>query len=120
MRRSQRPPGFAMMSFFSRAALVAPGMLALLALPVPPIVAPYATQATAQQPCNPIVDGTYCATQMPQPRSPAARATSGLPPIESIGSDVFPNQDQPGTLGAITFQGYGTRCIGLLRQSRCN
>ena len=71
----------------------------------------------AQRPCNPAVDGTYCATQgkldlslPPQPN---------FQPIQSLGGDLSTPQSQPGTFGAITFQSDGTRCIGLLRRSEC-
>jgi hypothetical protein len=70
------------------------------------------------QPCNPIIDGTYCATQMrPRPDGPAVPDTR-FRPIESIGRDVMRGQDQPGTLGAISWG--GQQCIGLLRRGACN
>jgi hypothetical protein len=78
-----------------------------------------AAAATAQQPCNPVIDGTYCAEQPIRPRpvrQPPPPAY--MPPIQSIGRDMFPD-DKPGTLGAITFQG-GPKCIGLLRRGVCN
>ncbi|MGE3146806.1 MAG: hypothetical protein AB7K35_14605 [Pseudorhodoplanes sp.] len=74
--------------------------------------------AKAQQPCNPIVDGTYCTTQMGSSR-PAAGGGTGMPSIGSIAADISPGQERAATLGAITFQGNGARCIGLLRQSNC-
>lgn len=78
-----------------------------------------ATLALAQAPCNPIIDGTYCATQMSR-RPPAPSTADGkFRPMEGIARDIVPGQDQPGTLGAITFRG-SERCIGLLRRSACN
>lgn len=72
----------------------------------------------AAQPCNPAIDGTYCAEQMS--RKPSG--TMATPPSNpSLGGDFFSivRENDPATLGAITFSG-GTRCIGLLRRSSCN
>lgn len=80
---------------------------------------PHITGVRAQQSCNPIVDGTYCSSQGVKAR-PAVGSSAGLPPVGSIAADIVPDGDRPATLGAITFQGYGTRCIGLMRQSKCN
>jgi len=82
-------------------------------------VAVAAGGATAQT-CNPAIDGTYCATQMQRgPRQspgPAARTMPGM----QFGSTFSTARDQPGTLGAITFNGDGSRCLGLLRRFSCN
>jgi hypothetical protein len=77
-------------------------------------------QAMAQ-PCNPVIDGTYCAEESNR-RANTARPAVSLPAIRNIGEDFSPGQDpdQPATLGAITFRGNGTRCIGLLRRGVCN
>jgi hypothetical protein len=75
--------------------------------------------AAVAEPCNPVIDGTYCATNMRRPGD-ATRSSAGMRPIQSIGSDILVGQDQPATFGAITFQGSGTRCIGLLRRGGCN
>ena len=77
------------------------------------------TSASAQQPCNPIIDGTYCATQMPRKPSASAVQDSRFAPMQGISSDFAGERDQPGTLGAISFRG-AERCIGLLRRSACN
>ena len=73
------------------------------------------------QPCNPVIDGTYCASQ-PDPglvmgSTSAPFANSSI----DLGRDpIQPGlYDQPATLGAITFGG-GSSCIGLLRRARCN
>jgi hypothetical protein len=73
------------------------------------------------QPCNPVIDGTYCAEEASR-RANVARSPTRLPPIRNIADDFSPGQDpeQPATLGAITFRGNGTRCIGLLRRGACN
>ena len=75
-------------------------------------------QGTAQ-PCNPAIDGTYCASQPNSRLDRSITANSRSNP--SIGGDFFSivRGNDPATLGAVTFQG-GTRCIGLLRQSSCN
>jgi hypothetical protein len=71
------------------------------------------------QPCNPVIDGTYCAEQGGSgSRLPGARPQ--FAPIQNLGSDIVSAPDQPGTFGAITFRGNGTRCIGLLRRGGCN
>jgi hypothetical protein len=72
------------------------------------------------QTCNPAIDGTYCAEQMPRsPRSataPDTRTMTGVRPGETFS---ISNDDSPGTFGAITFNSDASRCIGLLRRSNC-
>jgi len=75
--------------------------------------------ATAAEPCNPVIDGTYCETQV---RHPDAMPRSGpvQRPMQSLGNDLMMNRgDQPATLGAITFRGGASDCIGLMRRSSC-
>ena len=77
--------------------------------------------AIAQQPCNPIIDGTYCATNMPRVRDadmPSSRDrmrplddTSRLVPNAAVGG-------APGTLFGISSQ-HDRTCFGLLRRSNC-
>jgi hypothetical protein len=83
------------------------------------LVMPSELTGVAAQPCNPVIDGTYCATQMgrAQPSGPTSR---GMQSIEGIAGDILIDQNQPATLGAITFQGDRSRCIGLLRRSNCS
>jgi hypothetical protein len=68
------------------------------------------------QPCNPAIDGTYCASQPNSRLDNSLSASSRSNP--SIGSDFFSivRGNVPTTLGAITFQSNGTRCVGLLRR----
>jgi hypothetical protein len=84
-----------------------------------PLAAAY--PARADQPCNPIVDGTYCATQMPK-YSGSSGSSTGLRQIDDM-SQLVPNSavggNQPATLVGISFQGNG-RCFGLLRRSACD
>jgi len=73
------------------------------------------------QPCNPVIDGTYCATQMPK-QDIQRPADVGKSQLQSLGGDLlvgsFPG-DQPGMLGGISLQG-NSRCIGFLRRTNCN
>jgi hypothetical protein len=77
--------------------------------------------ATAE-PCNPIIDGTYCATQMPRNVGSTSSSSSRMKPIDDT-SRLLPSGtfsgSQPGTLVGISFQGKGS-CFGLLRRSTCN
>jgi len=79
------------------------------------------------QPCNPAIDGTYCATQpyskpgiKTLPPGSTTLRSGYAPPIQNLGGDLSPESDQPATLGAISFSGDGSRCIGLLRRGSCN
>jgi hypothetical protein len=71
-----------------------------------PVVLP-----SAQQQCNPAIDGTYCAT--------AGAAPPPLAPIQSLSGDLAVGSDPPATLGAITFNSNGTNCIALFRRMSC-
>jgi hypothetical protein len=86
-------------------------LLAGAALAVAPM-----TSGLAQE-CNPIIDGTYCATQMKR-KAPTATPDSRFRPMENIARDLVQGQERPGTLGALTFKGSET-CIGLLRRGTC-
>jgi len=62
-----------------------------------------------QPPCNPLINGTYC-------------ATAGMNPpgsIQSLSSDLAGDGNPPATLGAINFSGSGLSCVGLFRQTSC-
>jgi hypothetical protein len=88
-----------------------PGVAALLIL---------VTAITAgAETCDPALYGNLCETQMRQPANRRPPPTS-MPPVQSIGGDQWARQDRPATFGAITFQGGGKQCIGLLRRSSCN
>jgi hypothetical protein len=84
------------------------------------VLAGAAAASALAQPCNPVIDGTYCATQ-PNPRLKWSTSSGGyFPPIQGIADDVVgPSFEQPATLGAITFRG-GQTCIGLFRRGACN
>jgi len=62
--------------------------------------------------CNPVVDGTYCATA-------GNAASPSSPPIRSLSNDLAVGTDPPATLGAITFNSDGTNCIALFRRMSC-
>lgn len=79
-----------------------------------------AASATAMaQPCNPVLDGTYCAEEANR-MSNLSISPTRLAPIRNMADDIAIGSDLPGTLGALTFRGNGTRCIGLLRRGRCD
>ncbi len=84
------------------------------------LVSVFCAQAIAGE-CNPVIDGTYCATQ---PNSNLSNTPSStrprFDPIQGLGGDLSIGQAPAATFGAITFSGSGTRCIGLLRQSACD
>lgn len=78
-----------------------------------PLQSPDAPQPQPQQQtCNPLIDGTYCASQGGPINPPA------MPRIQSMASDLG-GGDPPATLGAITFSGSGAACIGLFRRLSC-
>jgi hypothetical protein len=84
------------------------------------LVSVLCAQAIAGE-CNPVIDGTYCATQ---PNSSLSNTPSQTRPqfdsIQSLGGDLSIGQAPTATFGAITFSGSGPRCIALLRQGACN
>ena len=73
---------------------------------------PLSQQAQAPQPppppCNPLFDGTYC----------ASAANNSVAPIQSLSSDLIGGAEPPATLGEVTFSG-NADCIGILRQMSC-
>jgi hypothetical protein len=84
------------------------------------LAASLASAAAADEPCNPIIDGTYCATNMPKNRGDV-RSTGGMKPLEDY-SRLVPSAavgGTPGTLIGIGTQGNRT-CFGLLRRSTCD
>lgn len=74
--------------------------------------------AAAEEPCNPIIDGTYCATNMPRNRG-HVRPSGGMTPLEDYSRLVPSVGSTPGTLIGIGTQGNRT-CFGLLRRSACD
>lgn len=83
------------------------------------IVASITSGAIAQT-CNPAIDGTYCEENMrrapPPSTAPGVRTMPGAPFDNAFS---ITTQDHPATLGAVTFNGDGSRCIGLLRRFSC-
>jgi hypothetical protein len=83
--------------------------------PVPP--PPLAQQSSApmqlpdtaqsQQPCNSLINVTYCAS------------AGSVPQIESLSNDLAIGRDPPATLGAATFSAGHNACIGLFGASSC-
>jgi hypothetical protein len=76
--------------------------------------------SAATQPCDPLIDGTYCATQGGRLANRTAQSSFGMAPIQSLSGDLSLGQDQPATFGGISFSGNNTICIGLLRRGGCN
>jgi hypothetical protein len=72
----------------------------------------------APPPCNPLIDGTYCASAAQNPAN-GLQSAAGVTPIQSLSSDLAMGGDPPATLGAVTFSGNGSTCIGLLRRMSC-
>lgn len=78
--------------------------------------------ATANaQPCNPVIDGTYCGSQTYYGTNEAMGSNATIS-SKGLGASISSSEpyDDPGTFGAITFSSDGTRCIGLLFRSKCN
>ena len=75
--------------------------------------------AGAAQPCNPVIDGTYCAKQMPSFGTYTRSPLPSMSPIKEIGDAISVGRDAPGTFGGITFRDDGINCIGLLRRGSC-
>jgi hypothetical protein len=78
------------------------------------------TGVAAEEPCNPIIDGTYCATNMPKNRG-HVRSSGGMQPLEDY-SRLVPSAavgGAPGTLIGLGKQGSRT-CFSLLRRSNCD
>ena len=90
---------------------IIPALTILLAIP----------GATAAQPCNPVIDGTYCASQPGRIGADPSRPSRGatMTPIQGLGGDLVGPREDPATLGAITFRSDGLACIGLLRRGNC-
>ncbi|HUZ32554.1 MAG TPA: hypothetical protein VMV19_10720 [Xanthobacteraceae bacterium] len=82
--------------------------------------------ATAQQPasitaepCNPAIDGTYCATQGGR-ASRGASSSVNMGSIQSLSNDLSLGQDSPATFAGVSFSSSSTTCIGLFRRASCN
>jgi hypothetical protein len=82
------------------------------------VLAFQAPGAAQQQPCNPVIDGTFCAEQMPRSRPGAPPPM--IRPIGSIGSAISTNTTPAGTLGGISIRSGGQTCVGLLRRGACS
>jgi hypothetical protein len=77
--------------------------------------------AAITQDCNPVIDGTYCATQMTRPRTTwTPQSAPIMNPIRDLGSAMTVGTDTPGTLGGFSIRSGGTTCIGLLRRGSCS
>jgi hypothetical protein len=84
------------------------------AVPPPPFAQPPSKpltlpDAVQPQPCNPVIDGTYC----------ASAGDSSASTMQSLSSDLAIRGDDAATFGGITFSGSGSACIGLFRRIDC-
>lgn len=77
--------------------------------------------AGAEEPCNPILHGTYCATNMPKKSGHVRSSGNSMTGLEDH-SRLVPSAAVGGAPG--TLIGIGTRgdrtCFGLLRRSACD
>lgn len=102
-----------------RAAIVQPPSNCALAIVVALLALSAVEFAVAAEPCNPAIDGTYCATQMPARRSNDTLKSVTITPMPSLGSDLSYANDRPATFGAIVISG-GRKCAGLFMREKCN
>jgi hypothetical protein len=59
------------------------------------------THATAQT-CNPVIDGTYCASEGALRPNSSTSSRNNFAPMRGIANDLTFGSQQPATLGAIT------------------
>ena len=80
-----------------------------------------AEAVAADEPCNPIIDGTYCASNMPKKSGYVRSSSNSMTGLEDY-SRLVPSAAVGGSPG--TLIGVGTRgdrtCFGLLRRSACD
>lgn len=74
---------------------------------------------TGAESCNPLIDGTYCATQGGRV-SRGGSSSVNMGSIQSLSRDLSLGQDSPATFAGISFSGGNTTCIGLFRRASCN
>jgi len=83
------------------------------------VVAILSSSSRAQN-CNPVVDGTYCAENPLRSSATPRQSAVTMTPINNLAKDLFPNQDQPATVGSFSVIGGSRQCVGLLRRGACN
>lgn len=69
---------------------------------------------SSQPPCNPVIDGTHCATA----GGGILQPTTSMPAIQSLSSDLMGGGEPPATLGGINIS-EGATCMGLFRRMAC-
>jgi hypothetical protein len=77
------------------------------------------SNGSGQQSCNPLIVGTYCATQGGRAFGNSA-SSSNLGSVQSLSGDLSLGQEQPATFAGVSFSSDNTVCFGLLRRSACN
>jgi len=75
---------------------------------------------SGQEPCNPLIDGTYCATQGGRAFESSGSSSVNMAPIQSLSGDLSLGQEQPATFAGVSFSSNNSICIGLLRRGACN
>jgi hypothetical protein len=83
------------------------------------IVAAGCAGSAEAEPCNPVIDGTYCASQPIRTRSSSTSALTNARPFNSVANDLSLDKERPATIGAFVFQG-GSHCVALLRRGACH
>ncbi|MDE2283883.1 MAG: hypothetical protein KGK33_04630 [Hyphomicrobiales bacterium] len=101
-----------------RNLIIAPAVAWATALFVSAAVAQLPS-GSGRQPCDPLIDGTYCATQGGRAFGNSA-SSSSLGSVQSLSGDLSLGQEQPATFAGVSFSSNNTVCIGLLRRSACN
>jgi hypothetical protein len=83
-----------------------------------PLQLPDTSSSPPSPPCDPLIDGTYCASAAGNPVN-ATQSAAGIASMQSLSSDLAIGGNPPATLGAINFSGDGSTCIGLFRRMSC-
>jgi hypothetical protein len=75
---------------------------------------------TGSQPCDPLIDGTYCATQGGRLSERSSSSSVNMAPIQSLSGDLALGQEQPATFAGVSFSSNNSICIGIFRRGACN
>ena len=98
--------------------IVVAAILMLVAL----LAGPGAPAQAQGQNCTSYKGRSYCddlpGVSSASSSSSSSSSSSYLSPI-GLGTESWFGQNPPATFGAITFNGNGSRCMGLLRQGNC-
>lgn len=70
--------------------------------------------------CDPLIDGTYCATQGGRLSERSLSSSVNMAPIQSLSGDLSLGQDRPATFAGVSFSSNNSICIGIFRRGACN